>query len=134
MGRFLEENVGDRVTGMESEIATLRYVAESTSVPVPTVFGNNLGINEVGGPYIPMEMIQGEMVAQRIKRQGGISGSEVQGILTQMARYLCQISSLRFHNLGRLMFSQDPKFSCRLESFQSGTGPIIPVFAGMDRE
>ena len=82
---------------MESEIATLQYVRSRTSVPVPKVFGYDLNRdNDVGGPYILMEMIPGESVAQRIERQGGISGLEVQRIVAQTAAHVAQISSLRF--------------------------------------
>jgi serine/threonine protein kinase len=101
-------------------------VAEATSVPVPKVFGYDLRRdNNVGGPYMLMEMIHGETVAQRIKRQGGISGSEVQVILAQMADYLAQISSLRFDGLGRLRFNTDTECGPFLELFRSGT-PLNP--------
>ena len=115
--KFLEHHASN----LRREIATLQYVAEATSVPVPKVFGYNLEINKVGGPYMLMEIIDGETIAQRIKRQGGIRGSEVQAILAQMAGYLSQISSLRFNSFGRLMFSQDPSFNTRLGSFEGGT-------------
>jgi hypothetical protein len=39
MGGYLEENFDERTSGMESEIATLKFVAETTSVPVPKVYG-----------------------------------------------------------------------------------------------
>jgi len=121
LGGYLEENFRDRVAGIECEIATLQYVAEATSVPGPKVFGYNPGINQVGGPYMLMEMIDGETIAQRIKWRGGIWGSEVQAILAQMARYLSQISSLRFNSFRRLVFSEDRNLNPRLESFPSGT-------------
>jgi len=126
MGGYLHENLDERIAGMESEIATLQYVGAMTSVPVPKVFGYDFNRdNNVGGPYMLMEMIPGETVAQRIKRQGGISGLEVQRILGQTADYLAQISNLRFSSLGRLRFKMDSKASPRLDPFRSGVGLSI---------
>jgi hypothetical protein len=68
-----------------------------------------------------MEMIHGETMDQRIKRQGGISGLEVQRILAQMAVYLSQLSNLRFQGFGRLGFDDNAKFTPRLELFQNAT-------------
>jgi len=124
MGGYSEENFSDCIAGMESEIATLQHVAKATSVPVPRVFGYDLRKdNDIGGPYMLMEMIYGETVAQRIKRKGGIHGSEVQLILAQVADYLSQISRLRFKELGRLRFNEDAKDSPRLEPYRSETFP-----------
>lgn len=78
MGGYPQDKLDHCIAGMESEIATLQYVGAMTSVPVPKVFGYDLNRdNDVGGPYILLEMIPGESVAQRIERQGGISGLEV---------------------------------------------------------
>ena len=116
MGGYWHEKLDDRIAGMESEIATLQYVRSRTSVPVPKVFGYDLNRdNDVGGPYILMEMIPGESVAQRIERQGGISGLEVQRIVAQTAAHVAQISSLRFSEFGRLRFNMDSPLNPRLE-------------------
>jgi len=94
-GGFQYDKLDDCLAGMESEIATLQYVGTMTSVPVPKVFGYDLTRDsDVGCPYILMEMIPGESLAQRIERQGGISGWEVQQILAQMAAHVAQISKL----------------------------------------
>ena len=81
IGGYQPGNLDDRIAEMESEIATLQYVRAMTSVPVPEVFGYDLNPGDsVGGPYMLMEMIPSETVAQRIERKGGISGYEVQRI------------------------------------------------------
>ena len=54
----------ERKFTMESEIATMRYIAESTNIPVPTVFGHRAYIegNPVKLPYMLMECIRGNML------------------------------------------------------------------------
>lgn len=45
---------------MESEIATMKYIAQNTSIPVPTVFGYKIHINgnPVKLPYLLMQCIK----------------------------------------------------------------------------
>ena len=49
---------------MESEIATMKYIATSTKIPVPKVFAYDLHIsgNPVKAPYLLMECIKGNML------------------------------------------------------------------------
>lgn len=105
---------------MDSEIATLLYVAEMTSVPVPKVYGWDLKQdNPVGAMYMLMEMVEGETVEQRIKQQDGITGFQVQKILTQMSRYTAELSSLRFDGIGRFRLTGGSKGDIRWEVFKS---------------
>lgn len=48
----------------QSEIATMKYVAEATTIPVPEIFGYNidLDMNPVGLSYILMHCIEGNMI------------------------------------------------------------------------
>jgi aminoglycoside phosphotransferase (APT) family kinase protein len=44
---------------MDSEVATLKYVAEHTSLPVPKVYAwNTNGANPVGAEYMIMETVR----------------------------------------------------------------------------
>jgi Phosphotransferase enzyme family len=102
---------------MESEIATIQYVATHTSIPVPKVFGYDLSAhNGVGGPYMFMEMVNGETLEMRIKRQGGIWGNEVRHILRQMTRINFELSTLKFDSIGRLQFGGEAN-SYRIASY-----------------
>ena len=49
---------------MESEIATMKFIAESTDIPVPTIFGHRTSIegNPVKLPYMLMQCIRGNML------------------------------------------------------------------------
>jgi hypothetical protein len=49
---------------MESEIATMKFIAKSTGIPVPTIFGYRTSIdgNPVKLPYMLMQCIRGNML------------------------------------------------------------------------
>jgi hypothetical protein len=49
---------------MESEIATMKYVAQTTDIPVPKVFGYDTSMdgNLVGLPYLLIQCIKGNML------------------------------------------------------------------------
>jgi hypothetical protein len=49
---------------MESEIATMKYIAKFTDIPVPTIFGYRTSIdgNPVKLPYMLMQCIRGNML------------------------------------------------------------------------
>jgi hypothetical protein len=71
-----------------------------------------------------MEMVEGETIEQRINRQGGISGSEIQQILSQVAEYVVEISRLRSNGLARLRIKVDTmKVGEQWEIFKSGLVP-----------
>ncbi|KAH9216041.1 hypothetical protein DL95DRAFT_522932 [Leptodontidium sp. 2 PMI_412] len=54
----------ERQFTMESEIATMKYYAECTDIPVPTIFGYRTSIdgNPVKLPYMLMQCIRGNML------------------------------------------------------------------------
>lgn len=75
---------------MESEIATMKFISQSTDIPVPRVFAYNTGLekNPVGLPYLLMECIEGNMLydlggpnvlteEQRIKLRKSIASIQV---------------------------------------------------------
>lgn len=49
---------------MESEIATMKYIAKFTNIPVPTILGHRTSIdgNPVRLPYMLMQCIRGNML------------------------------------------------------------------------
>lgn len=49
---------------MESEIATMKFIAKSTSIPIPTIFGYRISIdgNPVKLPYMLMQCMRGNML------------------------------------------------------------------------
>jgi Phosphotransferase enzyme family len=113
-------------TNMESEIATMAYIASKTRVPVPRVFGYNLfRDNDIGGPYMFMEMVEGDTLETCMRKQGGIWGSQVRHLLKQMVQMTFELSTIKFNGIGRLRFGNTPT-SFNLVSY--GHAPPYPPF------
>ena len=92
---------------MESEIATIQYVAANTSVPLPKVFGCDLSVhNGVSGPYMFMELVNGEALKVHFKKQRGIWGNEVRHVLRQMVQAGLDHSTRKFDSIGGYILSQ----------------------------
>ncbi|KAF8517996.1 hypothetical protein BU17DRAFT_15141, partial [Hysterangium stoloniferum] len=89
---------------LESEVATLHYIATNTSVPVPKVIGwSSDPSNSAGTEYMILEKIR------------GVPAYDVWNILTKgqkekvvhdVAEYLLSIFNLRFFQAGSLYFTQ----------------------------
>ncbi|OJD24731.1 hypothetical protein ACJ73_03910 [Blastomyces percursus] len=93
---------------MESEIATMRYIAESTSIPVPKVFGHRTYIkgNPVKLPYMLMECIRGNMLFDL----GGpeiLTADQRRKIRKSIASIQYQMANASISKLGSLVLGQD---------------------------
>ena len=104
VGGFRDYEVA--MKSMESEIATMNYIATNTGVPVPKVFGYDLRSNSIGGPYMLMEMAVGDTLELRMKKQGGIWKSQAERLLKQMVSLVAELSTIKFDGIGRLQFGE----------------------------
>jgi hypothetical protein len=87
----------------------MQLVASKTKVPVPRVFGYELGPNnDIGGPCMFMEMVEGETLENLMRKQGGIWGSQVRHLLDQLVPLVFELSTLKFDGIGRLQFGKLP--------------------------
>ncbi|KAI1928498.1 hypothetical protein LOZ65_001991 [Ophidiomyces ophidiicola] len=84
----------------ESEVATLQYVQEHTSIPVPKVLGwNSDPSNNVGSEYIIMEKADG---VQLYKRWGKMNGTSKLSVIEQLVELESQLASINFPMFGSL--------------------------------
>jgi isoamyl acetate esterase len=84
----------------ESEIATMRYVKQHTTIPVPEVYGyDTTADNPAKCPYILMEGIHGWRAPPKF---GDLSKDALCKILDQLANVLVQLSTLQFPKIGYL--------------------------------
>ncbi|KAH7244824.1 kinase-like domain-containing protein [Fusarium solani] len=84
----------------ESEIATIRYVKQHTSIPVPEIYYQDLNPdNEIGAAFVLMEKIPGRHL---YKIWDGLSLDHKKVALSQIASVIVQFSSLRFDKIGCL--------------------------------
>jgi hypothetical protein len=84
---------------MESEIATMKYIKQNTSIPLPTVYGFDLDpTNTVGAEYMFMEALRGHLtynltqIPDEVKRK----------VYTQVVEIMLQLSRLRMPFIGLL--------------------------------
>ncbi|KLO06344.1 hypothetical protein SCHPADRAFT_838187 [Schizopora paradoxa] len=90
---------------MESEVATLKYLAEKTSVPVPTViFWNSDADNAVGAEYMFISKVPG-VSATSIWSEMPIDKKK--NLVRQVAENLMKLWSLRFDAIGSLYLDKD---------------------------
>ncbi|WEW56137.1 hypothetical protein PRK78_001572 [Emydomyces testavorans] len=95
---------------MESEIATMKYIAKYTAIPVPTIFGYRTSIDEnpVRLPYMLMQCIRGNMLYD-------LGGPEILNeeqkcrIRESIASIQCQMATASISKLGSLILKPNGK-------------------------
>ncbi|KIL71691.1 hypothetical protein M378DRAFT_65710 [Amanita muscaria Koide BX008] len=109
---------------LESEVATIRYLALHTSVPVPRIYSwNSDASNPAGIEYMIMEKVSGVPADSVLE---SLSGDAFKRLVAEVAAYYYEIFSLRFEQAGSLYHSSTPdKFS---------VGPIVstPFYRALD--
>lgn len=102
--RLPEGNAGEKdyiETSMLSEIATLRFVASRTTVPVPTMYHFNVDAsNDFGFRYLLMQALPGRHFQSGLARS--VPEKHFDTLTDQLADYYDQLSHLRFDRIGRL--------------------------------
>ncbi|KAL1671018.1 kinase-like domain-containing protein [Schizophyllum commune] len=85
---------------MRSEIATLKYVRQHSSVPVPDVIYHNLDDEgEVGGEWMMMEYVPGVPL---MEKWPNMTREEREEICLKISRIWGQLLSMRFPSVGSL--------------------------------
>lgn len=99
---------GPAKEALESQVQTINYIKEHTSLPVPTVFHlDTTAENEIGAPYIAMSYIGGCNVSRLWFDASGDTPLEERrrNILKQLAQAMSQLNRLRFDQIGSLVLS-----------------------------
>jgi len=93
---------------MESEVATMRYVRQHTTIPVPEVYAfDTTSMNPARSPYILMECIHGWRTPLKLQ---DLPDAVLQHILDQLADVLVQLSALQFKQIGYLHDDVDGQY------------------------
>ncbi|KAF9077258.1 hypothetical protein BDP27DRAFT_1413692 [Rhodocollybia butyracea] len=88
---------------IQSEFATIRYLKEKTTIPVPEVLHLDISfVNSVGAPYSLQERIIGPRVAD-MKSQG-MSSDQLMNVVKQVARCEAQLLQSNFDAIGSLVY------------------------------
>lgn len=110
---------------MESEVATMRYVRQHTTIPVPEVYAfDTTSTNPARSPYILMECIHGWRTPLKLQ---DLPDSVLQHILDQLAHVLVQLSSLQFPQIGYLHDDVDHQY--RIDAMLDRKGKQVGPFS-----
>ena len=89
---------------LRSEVHTLQFITDRTTIPVPIVFDYDVDPgNEVGFPFIIMEALRGRPLGVPYSQ---IPSEYQRTFLAQLAEYLVQLGSLSFSTIGSLEYDQ----------------------------
>ncbi|KAF6756356.1 hypothetical protein DFP72DRAFT_893953 [Ephemerocybe angulata] len=99
----------------ESEVATVSYLREKTTVPVPRIYHYDSNpYNRLGGEFILMSKAPGIPLS---KVYHGLPYSDLTKLVKNLASLVIQLFAHRFTDIGSLYFGPDP----RREAMASGT-------------
>ena len=111
---------------MESEVATLRYLRQNTTIPVPSVYGHDADFNnEVGLPYILMEAMSGKKLFG-----GGLSDfvpeEHIEKVYRQITDILIQLYEHPFDVIGMLVPDESCKEGYRIDKIFDSCHRLSP--------
>ena len=98
----------DPFSKIESEVATLRFVRENTTIPVAHVIAwESSADNELGYEWILMEKIRG---VELDEVWGSMSWEQKLALTESLAKYVVQLHAHKFSSIGSLYFGQLERF------------------------
>ncbi|KAJ5952249.1 uncharacterized protein N7479_010662 [Penicillium vulpinum] len=118
-----EENDEDVTTRLLSEIASMNFIRSKTTIPVPRVFGHSVRKNDFGYSYILMKALPGTVLNHRVALS--IPATHKKKFAAQLARYIYELSTLRFSRIGFLSYSESDEFEiCPFQISGSWVKPL----------
>lgn len=115
----------------EAEIATMQYVAQHTSIPVPEIYYVNHNHNHVvGAAFVLMEHLPGTSLWELWDE---LSISHKKAALSQVAGVAVQLASLKFDRIGSLTTSGDigPLFQHGSSARNGPCDTLAEMFCGL---
>ena len=101
---------------LESEVVTIRFIHENTTIPVPVVHGYDARFgpdNAVGRPYILMQAMPGQRVYEGC-RTDIIPDQYKTRVYEQVSDYIAQLHGLPFREIGMLLLDDKAPLNVRV--------------------
>jgi aminoglycoside phosphotransferase (APT) family kinase protein len=96
-----------QMKAMTSQLGSLRYVKTHTKIPVPTIYGFDIGSdNAAGAPYMFMELAQG-MSLRKWLEENILTKEKATHFYKQLADIMWEFYRTRFNKIGELRFDKD---------------------------
>ena len=93
---------------MESQVLTMRFIRENTSLPVPFIYEfDATQSNDIAAPYICMSYLRGQPVSDLWFSHDSTDREELRlSILTSLSKTMAQLSGLCFESMGSFATSE----------------------------
>jgi aminoglycoside phosphotransferase (APT) family kinase protein len=112
---------------LESEIATMRYVRENSSIPVPDVYGYDTSFtNPLGHPYMFLEMVVGTAAMWATM---SCTLDQRHKLIRNMASIVHELGTLTFPAIGQLRCSATGPGKVAVGQLVSRRGEIVGPFS-----
>ena len=108
-----------------NEATVIKFVANSTSIPVPEIITWSASKEELGYEYILMKRVRGKPLSSFF---ASLTKEEQMSYLDQMADYVEQLMSIRFENIGA--FKEQMEVTANVY----GSGPYKTLAGYLDGE
>jgi hypothetical protein len=120
IGRFAKDD--KHPLKIESEVATMRYVRQRTTIPVPEVYLVNLNpCHVVGAQFIIMQRIEGTNLCKIWEE---LDLDQKNAALDQVIDVMVQLSGLKFSEIGSLRYDGSPGPLCTEQEETPHRGPF----------
>lgn len=92
-------------TSLLSEVSTMDLIRTKTTIPIPRVWGYDASTKDIGYRYILMEALPGQALDGRMALS--IPDIHKEKFAAQLAGYLYELSTIRFNQIGRILYSHE---------------------------
>jgi hypothetical protein len=93
-------------------VATMQYVSENTTIPVPQIHSwDSTAANELGTPYVLMDAVEGSTVYDLTNSNisTGLSDEQLYNFVKNWAEINAELATLQFDRIGSL-YQKDGKY------------------------
>jgi serine/threonine protein kinase len=123
------ENDEDILISLRSEISTMELIRTKTTIPVPRIFGYGVTTNELGYPYLLMEALSGNVLENQMAFS--VPDEHKGKFSAQLARYIYELSTIRFSQIGRILYLHESELP-ELLPFSLIGSPVGPLSTSLE--
>lgn len=83
----------------------MELIRTKTTIPVPYVYSYSMTTNDTGYPYLLLEAVPKKALDSQIAFS--IPDKHRRNVAAQLARYIYELSNIRFSQIGRILYSPE---------------------------
>lgn len=113
-----------------SEISTMELIRNKTTIPLLCVLGYGVTANDFGYTYLLLEALPGNVLHSRMAFS--IPDRHKGNFAAQLARYVYELSTIRFSQIGRIIDSPESGVLELLPFAIMGSSPVGPLSTSLE--